>query len=150
MMCVIHEAQPPTGDWMPGRGVVFSWGHSTHAQPLGLTTAELKEKRGDVSPFVGVERGRLMMKIDFYTMIMLCNQYLWKYLYPSGQLVFRSLQHRDLVRTFFAGCFELAMVMDDKEMVEGWVAEYEVMSKPNWLPDQRFEPPDNYYAGEMN
>jgi hypothetical protein len=77
-------------------------------------------------------------KPTFDQLVAACNRFLWVHLYPTGNLVFRSQQHRDLVRTFFAGAFEMLIALNDKQTGISLIEEYAKMADPNWWPDERF------------
>ena len=77
----------------------------------------------------------------FAELVKRCNDFLYGHMYPDGQMEFCRSQHRDLVRTFFAGAFEGMMAIEDRESMEPLICEYEKMAAVNWWPDGRFMPP---------
>lgn len=80
----------------------------------------------------------------FKTLITACNRYLWIFIHPVGQtdrLVFRSFQHRDLVRAFFAGAVVSLRAAGSHVSVNSMEREINRMAAPDWLPDARFLPP---------
>jgi len=77
--------------------------------------------------------------ISLADLIMRCNNFVLNHLYPPPHvLVLGSEKHRDLVRTFFAGCLETLNITGDQvniEIVTGLVVE---INQPGWIPDKRF------------
>lgn len=73
-----------------------------------------------------------------------CNQCLFVYLYPGGdyQLTVGSLQHRDLVRTFFAGAMEGWTCKENSlpDDITGLMDFYEKMCAEDWRPGTEFYP----------
>jgi hypothetical protein len=65
---------------------------------------------------------------------MCCNNYM-RHVF-SG-VAFKSPQHRDIVRTWFAAIMETAIYFEtpDKDVIIGAV---KAMTDPNWWPDERF------------
>ena len=81
------------------------------------------------------------MDDKFKQLIRECNRFLYEHMYPGGRLEFASDQHRDLVRTFFAGAYEMLIALDEKETMKTVFDEYAKMTRENWRPDGRFLPP---------
>ncbi len=77
-----------------------------------------------------------------------CNCFLYKHMYGHGSLDFRSSQHRDLVRTFYAGVVEVLIATGQRDRVEEMVDDYRLMTEDTWLPGDEFKPPRGY--GEPN
>jgi hypothetical protein len=76
---------------------------------------------------------------DFFeNLIKRCNNVLFRHMYSRGQLEFASDQHRDLVRSFFAGAFEMLIELENKYVAGCMIEEYRKMSDINWRPDRRF------------
>jgi hypothetical protein len=73
-----------------------------------------------------------------------CNTFMWVFMYPHGT-IFRpacgSHQHRDIVRTFFAGVYEGYLAAGLHAQLERMLPEYQRMTGTGWLPDARFAPP---------
>lgn len=83
--------------------------------------------------------------ITYDELITRCNEFLFKHMYPGSTLEFRSRQHVDLVRTFFAGVMEGLISVGEaghRPIVEPIVTqlldEVGKMAATDWLPDERF------------
>lgn len=77
-------------------------------------------------------------QVFFEALIKRCNEFLFKFMYPDNQLLFGSPQHRDLVRTFFAGIAESFHEIGVLEVLLFINPELEKMCAVDWLPDERF------------
>ena len=72
-------------------------------------------------------------------MIERCNAFIWGFMFSGGfDLDHASLQHRDLVRTFFAGVLEMAMALKQPDTVRSLMPLYESMCAETWLPGPEF------------
>lgn len=67
-----------------------------------------------------------------------CREFLSGFMYAPGLLEFGSDQHRDLVRTFFAGALEALMLTGQKDAIQSLRQIYGEMVRETWLPDERF------------
>lgn len=85
-----------------------------------------------------------MSVVTYDDLIKRCNEFLYGYLYSGGTLFYGSAQHRDLVRTFFAGAMEPLVLSENKENVAALLKDYEAMTRLDWWPDRRFAPPPSY------
>jgi hypothetical protein len=85
-------------------------------------------------------RERLNM-VTFEQLVKACNAFIWHFMYsPPYGLEFASHQHRDLVRTFFAGAMEAYIAQDNAKQVQALVDEYAKITGEHWMPDNRFKP----------
>jgi hypothetical protein len=72
-----------------------------------------------------------------------CNEFVWGY---CGQVAFASPQHRNTVRTYFAGALEALKVCGaqcserDHDRV---LNEITKMAEEDWVPGPEFMPPPN-------
>jgi hypothetical protein len=80
--------------------------------------------------------------VTYPDLVRQCNVFLHRFMYPDTAL--GRLQHRDLVRTFFAGAFEALMLAGDHESVRALAPQYKLMTAVDWFPDPLlFGPPGN-------
>ncbi len=66
-----------------------------------------------------------------------CNSFVWGHMYP-GELI-HPYQHRDIVRTFFAGIFEALILLGNKELGLELEPYYQEIAQADWLPGPEFQ-----------
>lgn len=76
----------------------------------------------------------------FPELIERCNRFLDCMYYP-GQLTHGSPQHRDLIKSFFAGAFESLTVGGPLERAWDIEPHYRELTAVDWYPDERFRVP---------
>jgi hypothetical protein len=77
--------------------------------------------------------------IELQELIDRCNEFIWGHMFtPPYHLVDGSLQHRDLVRTFFAGALETLMCRLDAASIEVLKPLYTEMTQESWRPGTAF------------
>ncbi len=74
----------------------------------------------------------------FEQLVRACNVFIWQHMYPHRPFGAGSVQHRDLVRVFFAGAMEQLIALDNREAALEYIDEYENMTREGWRPDARF------------